>query len=182
MIFALKWQLYWIFTFRVKTNVGIMIPLCFLYFKTWVCTPKCIFMTNVEKNYMILGYNNRESWPMVAILNKKISSTGILGDFSPGCLVGIQVTFLNISAFYFFPGRTLMLLGYEDGVLFMFTYLWQLLSFLISSISSLLGCRPLLRRVPHNSNSKNLVLVHWYVLKFSLVMQDNFNIHKLNIA
>ena len=59
-------------------------------------------MTNIEKNYTILGYNNRESVAMVAILNKKISSSGIFGDFSPGCLVGVQVTFLKISAFYIF--------------------------------------------------------------------------------
>ena len=39
---------------------------------------------------------------MAAILNKKISSAGIFGDFSPGCWVGIQVTFLKISAFYIF--------------------------------------------------------------------------------
>ena len=51
---------------------------------------------------MILGYNNRESVAMAAILNKKISSAGIFGDFSPGCLMGIQVTFLKISAFYIF--------------------------------------------------------------------------------
>ena len=70
-------------------------------------------MTNIENNYMILGYNNRKSAAIAAILNKKNSSAGILGDFSPGCLVGIQVTFLKISAFYiFFPGWTLMLLGY----------------------------------------------------------------------
>ena len=42
---------------------------------------------------------------MAAILNKKNSSAGIFGDFSPGCLVGIEVTFLRNSAFYiFFPG------------------------------------------------------------------------------
>ena len=34
---------------------------------------------------MILGYNNRESVAMAAILNKKNSSAGIFGDFSPGC-------------------------------------------------------------------------------------------------
>ena len=34
---------------------------------------------------MILGYNNRRPVPMAAILNKKISSAGIFGDFSPGC-------------------------------------------------------------------------------------------------
>ena len=59
-------------------------------------------MTNIENNYMILSYNNRGSVVMAAILNKKISSAGIFGDFSPGCLVGIQVTFLKISAFYNF--------------------------------------------------------------------------------
>ena len=63
---------------------------------------KCLFMTNIEKKYTILGYNNRELVAMVAILNKKFSSAGIFGDFSPGCLVGIQVTFLKISAFYLF--------------------------------------------------------------------------------
>ena len=63
---------------------------------------KCLFMTNIEKKYTILGYNNRELVAMAAILNKKNSSAGIFGDFSPGCLVGIQVTFLKISAFYIF--------------------------------------------------------------------------------
>ena len=33
---------------------------------------------------MVLGYNNSQSVAMAAILNKKISSTGIFGDFSPG--------------------------------------------------------------------------------------------------
>ena len=42
-------------------------------------------MTNIEINYMILGYNNRESVAMAAILNKKSSCAGIFGDFSPGC-------------------------------------------------------------------------------------------------
>ena len=103
---------------RVKTNVGIIIPLCFLYFKTWVCTPKYPFMTNIEKKYMILGYNNRESVAMVAILNKKNSSAVIFEDFSPGCLVGVQVTFLKLSAFYIFPGLTLMLPGNSTTILF----------------------------------------------------------------
>ena len=39
---------------------------------------------------------------MAAILNKKISSTGIFGDFATGYYVGIKVTFLKISAFYIF--------------------------------------------------------------------------------
>ena len=51
---------------------------------------------------MILCYSNRESVEMETILNEKFSSAGIFGDFSPGCLVGIQVTFLKISAFYIF--------------------------------------------------------------------------------
>ena len=34
---------------------------------------------------MILGYSNREQVAMAAILNLKISSAGILGDFSPVC-------------------------------------------------------------------------------------------------
>ena len=33
---------------------------------------------------MILGFNNSESVAMAAILNKKFSSAGIFGDFSPG--------------------------------------------------------------------------------------------------
>ena len=41
---------------------------------------------------------------MAAILNKKISPAGIFGDFSPGYLVGTQVTFLKNSAFYIFSG------------------------------------------------------------------------------
>ena len=65
---------------------------------------------------MILGYSNRQLVAMAAILNKKISSAGIFGDFSPECWVGIQATFLKISAFYiFFKVGTifeLMLLDY----------------------------------------------------------------------
>ena len=42
---------------------------------------------------------------MAAILNKKISSAGIFGDFSPWYYVVTQATFLKISAFYIFsPG------------------------------------------------------------------------------
>ena len=67
-------------------------------------------MTNIENNYMILGYNNKESVAMAAILIKKFCPAGIFGDFSPGCLLGIQVTLLKISAFYIFPGWTLILL------------------------------------------------------------------------
>ena len=52
--------------------------------------------------YMILGYNNRESVAMADILHKKISSAGNFKYFLPGCLVGIRVTFLKISAFYIF--------------------------------------------------------------------------------
>ena len=33
---------------------------------------------------MILGYSNRQLVVMAAILNKKISSAGIFGDFVPG--------------------------------------------------------------------------------------------------
>ena len=51
---------------------------------------------------MILGYNNRESVAMAAILNRKFSSAGIFGDYSLGCLVGIQVIFLKISGLYIF--------------------------------------------------------------------------------
>ena len=61
-----------------------MITLCFLCFKTWLCIPKLSFYDKYKK-YMILGYNNRRPAPMAAILNKKISSAGIFGDFSPGC-------------------------------------------------------------------------------------------------
>ena len=87
MIFALKWQpSYWIFICRVNTNVGIMIPLCILYFKTWVCTPKCLFMTNIGKKYMILGYKNRQSVAMAAILNKKKSPLRSLGTFHHGII------------------------------------------------------------------------------------------------
>ena len=31
------------FYLQVKNNVRIMIPLCFLYFKTWLCIPKLSF-------------------------------------------------------------------------------------------------------------------------------------------
>ena len=45
---------------------------------------KMPFYDKYGKKYMILGYNNRQSVAMAAILNKKLSSTGIFGDFSPG--------------------------------------------------------------------------------------------------
>ena len=38
-----------------------------------------------DKYYIILGYNNRQSVALAAILNKKFSFAGIFGDFSPGC-------------------------------------------------------------------------------------------------
>ena len=60
---------------------------------------------------MILSYNNRQLADLAATLNKKISPAGIFRDFTLGCWVGIQVTFLKISAFYIFSGSTLMLLG-----------------------------------------------------------------------
>ena len=66
------------------------------------CIPKLSFYDKYQQIYMILGYSNRQLVAMAAILNKKLSSTGIFGDFSPGCPVGIQVTFLKISAFYSF--------------------------------------------------------------------------------
>ena len=62
-----------------------MITLCFLCFKTWLCIPKLSFYDKYKKYYLILGYNNRRPVAMAAILNKKISSAGIFGDFSPGC-------------------------------------------------------------------------------------------------
>ena len=34
---------------------------------------------------MFLGYSNRQLVAMAAILNKKISSAGIIGEFAPGC-------------------------------------------------------------------------------------------------
>ena len=51
---------------------------------------------------MSLGNNNMQQVAMAAILNKKISSAGIFGDFAPGCQLAIQITFLKISAFYIF--------------------------------------------------------------------------------
>ena len=62
-----------------------MITLCFLCFKTWLCIPKLSFYDKYNKNYMILDYKNRRPAAMAAILNKKIPSAGIFGDFSPGC-------------------------------------------------------------------------------------------------
>ena len=44
--------------------------------------PKIVF-DKYQEIYMILGYSNRQLVAMAAILNNKISSTGILGDFSP---------------------------------------------------------------------------------------------------
>ena len=52
--------------------------------------------------YFILGYSNRQLVARASILNKKKSSAGIFGDFSPGYLVGTHVTFLKNSAFYIF--------------------------------------------------------------------------------
>ena len=72
-----------------------MITLCFLCFKTWSCIAKLSFYDKYKEIYMILGYNNRRPVAMAAILNKKLSSAWIFG-------VGIQVTFLKISAFYIF--------------------------------------------------------------------------------
>ena len=97
---------YFLFTCMVKTNVGIMIPLCFVYFKTWVCTLKLIFYNKCWKKCIILGYNNRRPVSMAAILNKK-SSTGILvlsehlSNFPE-----------NFNFLHFFPVWTLLLLGY----------------------------------------------------------------------
>ena len=48
---------------------------------------------------MIIGNSIKQ---LVATVKK--SSAGIIGDFAPGYLVCIQVTFLKISAFYNFPG------------------------------------------------------------------------------
>ena len=60
-------------------------------------------MTNIKNQYMILGYNNRQTVAKAAILNTAhIFSAWIFGDFSPGCYVGIKVTFLKNSAFYIF--------------------------------------------------------------------------------
>ena len=59
-------------------------------------------MTNIKNQYMILGYNNRQTVAKAAILNIKIFSAWIFGDFSPECYVGIKVTFLKNSAFYIF--------------------------------------------------------------------------------
>ena len=41
-------------------------------------------MTNIEKKFMILDYNNRESVAMTAILNKKIPPMGFSGTFHQG--------------------------------------------------------------------------------------------------
>ena len=34
---------------------------------------------------LILGFSNKETTAMGALLNIKISSAGIFGDFAPGC-------------------------------------------------------------------------------------------------
>ena len=64
--------------------------------------PKIVFLWEISRNLHDLGYSKRQLVAMAAILNKKNSSAGIFGDFSPGCLVGIEVTFLKNSAFYIF--------------------------------------------------------------------------------
>ena len=45
--------------------------MCFLSFKTWVCTPILPFYDKYLEIYMILGHSNRQLVAMVAILNKK---------------------------------------------------------------------------------------------------------------
>ena len=42
-------------------------------------------MTNILKDYIFVGYNNKQPVAMAAILNRKFPSAGILGDFAPGC-------------------------------------------------------------------------------------------------
>ena len=102
-VFALKWQPLWIFTCRVKTIDRLMIPLYFLYFKTWVCTAKYLFMSNIEKNYMISGCNNRESVAMAAILKKHFPPLGFLGLFTI-VFSGHPSNFPeNFSFLHFFP-------------------------------------------------------------------------------
>ena len=49
-------------------------------FKTWLYIPKLSFYDKYNKNYMILGYNNRQPAAMAVILNKKKSSPGIFWD------------------------------------------------------------------------------------------------------
>ena len=82
MIFTLWWQPYWIFTCRVKKNVGIMITLCFMCFKTWLCIPKLFSYDKYKKNYMILGYNKRRPAEIAAILNKNFPPLVFWGLFT----------------------------------------------------------------------------------------------------
>ena len=44
---------------------------------------KIVFLWQILKIYMILGYSNRQLVAMAATLNIKISSAGIVGDFAP---------------------------------------------------------------------------------------------------
>ena len=48
-----------------------MNPVCFMYFKTWVSTPKLSFYDKYLKNDIIVKYDNRQPVSMAAILNKK---------------------------------------------------------------------------------------------------------------
>ena len=71
-------------------------------------------MTNIENNYMILGYNNMESVAMAAILNKKFLRWDFRGLF-PRVFSRHPSNFPeNFSFLRFFPGWTLMFLGYTS--------------------------------------------------------------------
>ena len=78
-----------------------MIPLCFLFFKTWVCTPKLSFYDKYWEIYMILGYSSRQLVAMAAILNKDFSSAGLFTIVLSGHPSNFPE---NFSFLHFFPG------------------------------------------------------------------------------
>ena len=88
----------------VETNVGIMIPLCFLSFKPWVCTPKVSFYDKDQEIYMILRYSNRQLVAMAAILNIFFPPLGSLGTFRHGIKWAPKQLSWKFQLSTFFPG------------------------------------------------------------------------------
>ena len=67
-------------------------------------------MTNIEKNYMILDFNNKESVAKAAILNEKIFLRWDFRGLFTRVFSGHPSNFPeNFSFLHFFPGWTLML-------------------------------------------------------------------------
>ena len=56
-----------------------MVSLCFLSFRTSVCTAKWASVINILKKYMNVGYSNRQLVAIAAILNKIFPPLGFWG-------------------------------------------------------------------------------------------------------